>query len=75
MSFIPQVKGVNEDGWTGNGLYFATADEALAYACDLQGRWRGCKAGAENRRASESSDSVNYRYVDGKLIAVEPPSV
>jgi hypothetical protein len=72
MSFIPQLKGVNEDKFVGNGLRFASKAEALAWAEHRQSIWYGCKAGAQNRRAFKSSDPVNYRYVDGKLIAVEP---
>lgn len=71
MSYNPQVKGVGEDQWTGNGLYFATADEALAYASDLQSRWMGCKAGAENRRAFESDEPVNYAWRDGRAVNIE----
>ena len=60
LSYIPMVKGINESKWTGNGLRFATPEEALAYAADLQGRWMGCKGGAENRMALESTDPVSH---------------
>jgi hypothetical protein len=54
------IKGVREDGWTGDDLRFPTAQEALDYAADLQGcDW---KAGADNRRAEWSNDSVNCRW-------------
>jgi hypothetical protein len=71
MSFNPQIKGVGEDKWTGNGLYFATPEEALAYAADLQGRWMGCKDGAENRRAEPSDQPVSHVWIDGRLVTVE----
>jgi hypothetical protein len=67
MSYIPQIKGVGESAWTGNGLRFATADEALAYAADLQSRWMGCQRGADNRRAAESDDAVTHRWLAGRL--------
>lgn len=65
-SYVPQVKGVGENTWVGNGLRFATAGEAINYARDLQGRWMGCKGGAENRRAFETSDPITHRWVHGK---------
>jgi hypothetical protein len=70
-SFIPQIKGIGEDKWSGNGLRFATADEALAYATDLQSRWMGCKGGAENRNAGESSDPVSHVWRNGRAEAVQ----
>lgn len=66
-SYIAQIRGLGEDSWTGNGLRFATAAEALAYAEDLQSRWMGCEKGAENRRAEPSEDPVSYRWIDGRL--------
>jgi hypothetical protein len=70
MSYIPQIKGVGESAWTGNGLRFATADEALAYAADLQGRWMGCQSGAANRNAGESTDPVSHVWIDGRLVTI-----
>jgi hypothetical protein len=67
MSFNPQLKGVGETKWTGNSLYFATEAEALAYAEDLQGRWMGCQAGAQNRRAFETDEPVNSEWTNGRL--------
>jgi hypothetical protein len=66
MSYNPQIKGVGETRWSGNGLYFATEAEALAYAADLQGRWMGCQGGAENRRAEPSDITVNVRWENGQ---------
>jgi hypothetical protein len=61
-SFNPQVKGVGETRWIGNGCYFATAEEALAYVEDMQSRWSGCQQGADNRRAEPSGHVVNYAW-------------
>jgi hypothetical protein len=69
MSFNPQVKGVGEDKWTGNGLFFATPEEALAYANDLQMRWMGCQGGLENRRAAPSDHPVSHAWINGRLTA------
>lgn len=77
MSYNPQIKGIGESEWTGNSLYFATPEEALAYAADLQGRWMGCKAGADNRRAEPSDEAVNYEWdiVRHKLVPLKPGDV
>jgi hypothetical protein len=71
MSFIPQIKGVGETKWTGNGLRFATAGEAINYCIDLQGRWTGCQEGPENRRAVESDDPVTDRWTLNGLAKVK----
>jgi hypothetical protein len=57
--------------WCDNSLRFETHEEAAANAKDLFYRWTI----PSDHRAVFSEDPVNYRYVDGKLIAVEPPSV
>jgi hypothetical protein len=75
VSYIPEVKGVGEDRWTGNGCRFATPEEAIAYATDLQGRWMGCKGGAENRRAAESVDPINYAWANGRAVPLKPGDV
>ena len=62
MSFKPQVK-VNGE-WNGNGLRFATKEEAESRAADLFGRWTLCTA----HRAVESDDPVKNRLEDGQLI-------
>lgn len=69
-SYIPMIKGVGEDKWSGNALRFATADEALGYAKDLQGRWMGCKAGADNRHAEPSEDPVSHAWINGRVAQV-----
>ena len=62
MSYKPQVK-VNGE-WNGNGLRFATMEEAASRAKDLFGRWTLCTA----HRAVESADPVKNRLQNGELI-------
>lgn len=64
MSWKPEVE-VNGQ-WAGNAVVFATQEEAAASAKDLYNRW----ALATNHRAVETSDPVNYRLVDGHLVAI-----
>jgi hypothetical protein len=72
-SYIPQIVGVGETKFTGNGQRFATEAEALAAAAEIQGRWMGCKGGPENRRAAPSEDRVNYRWENGRAIMLAGP--
>ena len=63
MSWKPEVIADNSGKWCGNALRFATEQEAMDNAKNLMNRWflvRDC-------RAAESTDPVNYRWVDGKL--------
>lgn len=55
-----------EGQWSHNALVFATKQEAEENARDLFLRWTSC----EQWRAVMSSDPVNYRYENGKLIEV-----
>jgi hypothetical protein len=48
-------------GWAGNGLRFATEEEARASACDLYLRWTLC----EDYRSDPSDDEVNYVWDNG----------
>ena len=61
MSFKPEVFA--EGAWTGNGLVFATKEEAERWGADLLMRWFV----PTDSRAVESTDPVNYKIVDGKL--------
>jgi len=65
MSYKPQVK-VNGE-WNGNGLRFATKEEAESRAADLFSRWTLCTA----HRAVESDDPVKNRLEEGQLIFLE----
>ncbi len=66
MSFKPEVIADSSGKWVGNGLRFATYDEAYAPASDLAGRWMLVR----DFRAVESEDPVNYTFVDGKLQSI-----
>jgi hypothetical protein len=66
MSYKPQVK-VN-DNWNGNGLVFATKEEAERSASNLFSRWTLCTA----HRAIETDEPVkNALNAEGKLQFLE----
>lgn len=66
MSWKPQVFIQSENKWCGNALVFETREEAEQNASDLLMRWFV----PTDSRAIESTDPVNYRYVDHTLRAV-----
>jgi len=69
VSWKPEVQVVNEPGqWHGNALRFATKQEAEDNARDLMSRWML----VTDTRAVESTDPINYQWIDGKLVAVVP---
>ena len=59
MSFRPMVYVKGE--WAGNGLRFATSDEAEASARNLMARWFL----VDDIRVDESDDAVNYAWDNG----------
>ena len=59
MSFRPMVYVQGE--WAGNGLRFATIDEAEASARNLMARWFL----VDEIRVDESEDAVNYAWDNG----------
>jgi hypothetical protein len=59
MSFRPMVYVQGE--WAGNGLRFATSDEAEASARNLMARWFL----VDDIRVDESDDAVNYAWDNG----------
>jgi hypothetical protein len=59
MSYRPMVYVQGE--WAGNGLRFATSDEAEASARNLMARWFL----VDDIRVDESEDEVNYAWEDG----------
>jgi hypothetical protein len=67
MSFKPEVIADSSGKWVGNALRFATYKEAEDNVADLFNRWMLVR----ETRVVESSDPVNYRWVDGKLEAVK----
>jgi hypothetical protein len=64
MSWAPQVIADASGKWCGNALRFATREEAEANVRDLSYRW----AMVMDTRVVETTDPVNYRFVEGKLI-------
>lgn len=66
MSYVIKVKVKGESGWTGNGLYFQTSEEAESYASDLAGRWTL----VEKTKVETDPKKANYSFVDGVLQAV-----
>lgn len=66
MSWKPEVYVPGEDKWHGNGLCFATEEEALRWGCDLLGRWFV----PTEYRAVESEEPVNYRVLDDGKVEV-----
>lgn len=67
MSWKPEVIADGSGKWVGNALRFATKEEAEANVRALAWRWLAVM----ETRVVESSDPVNYRYVDGSLVAME----
>jgi hypothetical protein len=63
MSFKPEVMTNSSGQWSDNALRFATREEALLNAGDLMARW----ILVQDYRATESTDPVNYAWVNGKL--------
>lgn len=68
MSYAPEVIVDNSGKWSGNGLRFATREEAEANVADLFSRWILVKS----TRVVESTDPVNYAWVNGRLEYVKP---
>lgn len=67
MSFKPEVITDSSGKFYGNGLRFATHEEAEANVRDLESRWLLVR----ETRVVESDDPINYTYIDGKLEAVK----
>lgn len=63
MSWKPEVIADSSGEWCGNALRFATREEAEDNARELMSRWFAVR----ETRAVESSDPVNYAWVDGRL--------
>lgn len=69
MSYRPMVYVQGE--WAGNGLRFATHEEARMSASALMDRWML----VENYRVDESSDAVNWAIVEGRQVPVKQVEV
>ena len=66
MSFKPEVIADSSGKFCGNGLAFATREEAEANVADLASRWFLVR----ETRVVESDEPVNYRWVAGRLEAL-----
>jgi hypothetical protein len=64
MSFMPMVRTTDNGPFAGNGLRFATANEAQLWLDDLMCRWFA----VTDVRVDESTDPVNYSTVDGRTL-------
>ena len=62
-SYAPQVIADSSNQWTGNGLRFATKEEAEANVRNLANRWFLVR----ETRVIETNDPVNYRWTDKGL--------
>ncbi len=62
MSWAPEVM-TDSGNWAGNGLRFATKEEAEMYATQF--------SSARNTRVIESFEPVNYRWDNGQVIRQE----
>jgi hypothetical protein len=67
MSWKPEVIADSSGEWVGNGLRFATREEAEANVKNLEMRWFAVR----ETRVVESTDPVNYAWVNGKLEMVK----
>jgi hypothetical protein len=61
---MPEVIADNSGKWCGNGLRFATREEAEANVANLAMRWFLVR----DTRVVESPDPVNYAWIDGRLV-------
>lgn len=70
MSYKPEVQVNGQPEWVGNALRFATEAEALANVRNLMMRWML----VTDTRVVESTDPINYAWVNGKLQAAARPT-
>lgn len=66
MSFAPMVRTTDNGPFAGNGLRFATREEAQAWLDDLMMRWFA----VTDVRVDESTDPVNYKLENNMLVEV-----
>ncbi len=71
MSYKVAVKVKGEPQWSYNAQRFATKKQATAAADDLSSRWMLVDA----YEIQSSPDPVNYKWRNGKAIAVETPII
>lgn len=68
MSWKPEIKVASDEKWYSNQLVFASKEEAEEYARNLYYRWTATVAW----RAVQSEDTVNYTYLFGQLVPIDP---
>ena len=66
VSFKPEVQVNGRDEWAGNGLRFATREEAERNVEHLMNRWLL----VTDTRVVESTDPVTHRWVFGQLESI-----
>lgn len=66
MNYRPEISTDGGKSFGQNAQVFATKDEAETMAKDIFGRWMA----ATDYRATETTDPVNYRIVNGVLSSV-----
>jgi hypothetical protein len=67
-SYAPEVIADGSGHWAGNGLRFATKEEAEQNVANLASRWFLVR----DTRVVESDDPVNYAWIEGRgLVAVD----
>jgi hypothetical protein len=71
MSWKPEVIADNSGQWCGNGLRFATREEAEENVRNLAGRWTSVR----QTRVVESPEPPNYAWKNGQLILITPVSL
>lgn len=67
MSYTSEVIADSTGKWCGNAVRLASKEEARQYGDDLMWRWTAVR----EVRVVESTDPVNYRYINGKLERIE----
>lgn len=67
ISYAPEVIADSSGKFVGNGLRFATCEEAEANVAALAMRWMMVR----DTRVVESTDPVNYCWIDNKLVAIK----
>lgn len=63
MSYAAEVIADNSGKWTGNGLRFATEQEAATYVWDLSCRWTS----VQKTRVVSSDEPINTAWVNYQL--------
>lgn len=66
MSWAAKVQTDRTGNWYGNGLRFATQQEARTYASELEVRWTA----VHSWMVEASADPVNSVWRDGKAVPV-----